>query len=275
MKYAIGILMLFVVGVVNAQTNSEIPMVPDINGRAVTLFTPEFSDMAAAYAADGSTLIVRVVVDKFGVPVSAACSASCHPRMKEAAEAAARESRFAPLIVNGRASEYQGTLLYTIAFKRIEWYRFGVAMQSVLNFDNISVGPAAQFLTGEFAAEKSRLIEIDQVKDVNERIRRIQREIANVKGLLTGRDLWLFDVGLATREVTFWMMVGGKVDRDELRRAIGRVGEFAKNAPADTPEDFIQGLRNMSSFEFDDAMPERDLRVAIQQLARGLANYPK
>lgn len=275
MKYIIGILMLVTAGIASAQTEPARVAVPDINGRALTLFHPEFSDMAAAYAADGSTLLVKVVVDKFGTPTSATCSTSCHPKMKHAAEAAALESRFAPLIINGQATEYEGTLLYTIAFKRIEWYRFGVAMQSVLNFDNISVGPAAQFLTGEFAAEKSRLIEIDQVKDVNERIRRIQREIANVKGLLTGRDLWLFDVGLATRGVTFWMMVGGKVDRVELRRAIGRVGEFAKNAPADTPEDFLQGLRNMSSFEFDDAIPERDLRIAIQQLARGLANYPK
>lgn len=271
---SIPILLLAAAGI-SAQSAPSRPIVPDLNGRSVTLVTPDFSDASAAFAADGSTLVVNVVVDPSGTPMSAVCSPTCHPAMKQAAENAAMESRFAPLIVRGRSIEYEGKLIYTIAIKTIDWFQFGTFMRSVLNFDNISVAPAAQILTSEFGLERARLSEIDNERDVNERIRKIAAEITHFRKRLAGRNLWLFNVGLATRNVTFWVLAGERINRKELRDALAQVGQVAETAPAEITKEFVEALREFSKFEFVDEMPERDLRQAISKLAGALRGYPR
>lgn len=258
-----------------AQSAPTRPAVPDINGRATLLIRPEFSDAMAAFAADSSTLVVKVVVDMTGTPISAVCSETCHPAMKVAAESAARESRFAPLVVRGQAVEYEGQLLYTIAIRKIDWFRFGTAMQSILNFDNISVGPAAQFLTSEFAAEKARLSSIDHEKNVDERIRKIAAEIDHFRKILSGKDRWIFNVALATRNVTFWTMAGERIDRDELRASLKQIGVVAESAPPETPKEFVAVLKEFSEFKFEADVSERDLRQEISKLGAKLKNYPR
>ncbi len=251
------------------------PAVPDINGRATLLVKPEHSDAVGAFAADSNTLAVKVVVDATGIPVTAVCSATCHPAMKQAAERAALASRFEPLIAGGRAVEYEGTLLYTIAIKAIDWFRFGTALQSVLNFDNISVGPVAQFLTPEFAVEKARLTEIDQEKNVDERIRKIGAEIDHFTKRLSGKDRWIFMVGLATRNVTFWTMAGERIDREALRRSLKQVGILADGAPTEISKEFVSSLREISEFKFGPEIGERELRQEITKLSAKLRSYPR
>ena len=130
--------------------------VPDLNGRAMLLVRPEIPGDVAVKE-DGHTLVVKVVVDANGDVISAKCSLACPREAAGPAEAAATASKFRPLFVNGRAVKYGGTLMYTIAVGKVNWYRFATALQSTYIFDNLSLGPVAAMLTSEFAGERGRL----------------------------------------------------------------------------------------------------------------------
>src|SRR5687767_1319656 len=161
--------------------------VPDLNARATFLAKPTYPDDPALLVADGTTIILKVVVDASGNVRSAQCSSTCPPLLEGAFEKAALESKFAPLIVTGEAVIYEGTLLYPIAFEKIDWYMFGAALESVHSFDNISVEPVAAKLTGQWADERSRLRAVDSEKDINLRIKTLVEMIDHFRRKLKGK----------------------------------------------------------------------------------------
>ena len=155
----IALTTLIVVTGQDTENKERIYSVPDINGRATLLVQPEIPG-DVSLKADGSTLIVKVVVDADGNVVSAKCSLDCPKAAAGPAEVAAMASKFRPLIIGGRAVKYDGTLMYTIAVQRVNWYRFGMALHSTYIFDNLSLGPVAAMLTSEFAEERSKLLQL-------------------------------------------------------------------------------------------------------------------
>src|SRR5258707_910963 len=111
----------------------------DLDIRATLLVKPVIPPQATIADIDGVTLSVAVLVDERGVPLKARCSDTCEPSLKEAAETAALASRFTPLIRNGEAIRYQGFLAYVIAISRVDWYQFGLNLESDRLFNNISI----------------------------------------------------------------------------------------------------------------------------------------
>jgi TonB family protein len=81
-----------------------------LNGRAVNLPTPAYPSAARALRAAGR-VTVQVLVDETG-NVSSAKATSGHPLLRQAAEAAARQSRFNPILVNNQAVAASGILVY-------------------------------------------------------------------------------------------------------------------------------------------------------------------
>ena len=81
-----------------------------LNGRAVNLPTPAYPSAARALRASGR-VTVQVFVDESG-NVSSVKAVSGHPLLRQAAEAAARQSRFNPIIVNNQAVAATGVLVY-------------------------------------------------------------------------------------------------------------------------------------------------------------------
>lgn len=265
------IIALLLVASMSAQTNVRPPRVPDVNGMAITLVKPAFPVDAAVGEADGSAVTLLVTVDEIGNVISAQCSLNCHPLLKDAAELAASTSTFRPLLIKGKASKYEGILHYSFVVERVDWYRFGTAFESVRQFDNLSLGPAAQILSTRFADEKSRLLMLDE-KGVELEVRwKVMREVEiALKTKLKDGDLWRFEMGMALRLVTFWTMAGAKTDRAELQTAIDKLPELIANAPTQVPETTVEALKEVAKYHVPADLPERELRRAINDMTRNI-----
>lgn len=247
------------------------PSVPDVNARAVRLVKPVFPETALALDGDGATLSVKVVINEAGDVTSAVCSLTCHSLLKEPAELAAVASKFGPLIVGGKAVEYEGILLYHYVVEKVYWSRFGTALESVRQFDNLSAGPVAQMLPAAFAAERDRLRSIDKEGvDFATRQKTISEVEASVRERLTGIDLWRFDTSLALRRITFWPMAVEKIDRSALGAALQGLQKHIKSAPDTVDADLITKLTELSRYSFNPDMPEQQLRQELMKLTRTL-----
>lgn len=237
--------------------------VPDLNGRATVLIKPVVSDPKF----DGKTVTVRVVVGSDGEVISALCSRACPDDLKEAAESAARSSSFTPLLIKGRLVNYEGFLIYTFATSRINWFRFGTALESTHIFDNISLGPVADILTSEWSAERSALQDIDRLRDVDARIKAIEAAIGIFQKKLSGSDLWEFELGMAVRRATTPFQSDRGVIRDEIQTDLRSLKRFVDNAPAGVREDTLAALRSLSEYEIKEDMKNEDLARDIYRLA--------
>ena len=243
--------------------------VPDINGRATLLVQPEIpSDVFLK--TDGKTLIVKVVVDANGNVVLAKCSLTCPKAAAGPAEVAAMASKFRPLIVGGRAVKYDGTLMYTIAVEKVNWYRFATALQSTFIFDNLSLGPVAAMLTNEFGGERTKLQDLDNGVELAVRWKTIEGVRDSIRRKLQGRDAWWFDLGFAMREVMSPFQSDKKLDLSEVQAAISNLAKFVESAPSDMPQLTVENLRTLSTYKIDRAMPPQEVRQAIFKLASGI-----
>ena len=81
-----------------------------LNAKATTLPKPRFPEEARRVRASGK-VTVRVVVDESGKVVSAMATDGPLP-LREAAEAAARQATFAPLVVDGITVKFAGVLTF-------------------------------------------------------------------------------------------------------------------------------------------------------------------
>lgn len=265
------IVVLFLVASTHAQTNARPPSVPDINGMAITLVKPAFPVDAAVGEADGSAITLLVTVDEIGNVISAQCSLNCHPLLKDAAELAASTSTFRPLLINGKAVKYEGILLYTFVVERVNWYRFGTSFESVRQFDNLSLGPAAQILSVRFAEERSRLLALDEKGVELETRWKVMREVeGSLKTKLKENDLWRFEIGMALRLVTFWTMAGERTNRTDLQNAIDALPKLIASAPSDIPETTREALKTVAKYRVPVDLPERELRQTINNMTRNI-----
>lgn len=243
--------------------------VPDINARATLLVPPDLPG-EVLIENDGLTAVVKVVVDDEGNVLSAKCSTLCPASVAGPAEAAAAASKFRPLIVNGRSVQYEGTLMYTIAVQRVNWFSFGAALYSTYIFDNISLGPVAAMLTPEFSDEKVKLLELDRNPDLKVRWRTIESVRDSLAARLKGKEAWWFKVGIAVRQVTWAFQSDKKPDRDEVQKALSNLGKFAASAPAEIPKEVIDDLRTAAAFKIDPEMTIRDLFLEVRKLVAGI-----
>jgi TonB family protein len=81
-----------------------------LNGRAVSLPTPEYPDAARAVGAKGIAT-VKLTIGEDGRVISAA-AVSGHPLLRAAAVKAALEARFQPILVNGSPVKVSGIVTY-------------------------------------------------------------------------------------------------------------------------------------------------------------------
>lgn len=91
--------------------NTNLPVnVGQLNGRAISLPTPNYSPAARAAKASGQ-VTVKVILDESGEVISAVAT-SGHPLLRKDAESAARRSRFKPATLNGTAVKSTGVIAY-------------------------------------------------------------------------------------------------------------------------------------------------------------------
>ena len=82
-----------------------------MNGRVVSLAKPVYPDGARAVRAGGQ-VPVQITVDETGRVTSAKATGG-HPLLRQAAENAARNSRFNPATISGQTVKSVGTVVYT------------------------------------------------------------------------------------------------------------------------------------------------------------------
>ncbi|HVF48235.1 MAG TPA: energy transducer TonB [Pyrinomonadaceae bacterium] len=107
-----------------------------LNGKAISLPQPEYPE-SARLADIGGTVRVDVVIDEGGGVVSAIADtmdqhevydangiklapAGVDPALREAAEKAARQARFAPVLIAGKSVQLKGALLYSFVSDKSE-----------------------------------------------------------------------------------------------------------------------------------------------------------
>jgi hypothetical protein len=249
--------------------------IPDLNKRATLFVEPSLPDSLLMEELDGKTVSIRVVVDTDGNAEFVNVPIGYSELVRTAVEQAARDSKFEPFSVKGKRERYFGHLQYSFAYEKMDWFAFGTALESVHNFDNISVSPVAAKLTVRWADEKARLEAIDKLKDIDERIKTIAAMIGHFGTKLSGKDQWLFKTAVVVRNATFWGMVGGPIERESLRKALKDIDRVTKDVPADIPQEFIENLKKISEFTFDPAIGERELRQELMKLSMSLRNYPR
>ncbi len=81
-----------------------------LNGKARSLPTPEYPAAALAVRAAGA-VAVQVLVDEEG-NVASATAVSGHPLLRAAAVSAAREAKFAPVMLSGKPVKVSGVVTY-------------------------------------------------------------------------------------------------------------------------------------------------------------------
>jgi len=84
-----------------------------VNGKAVNLVKPPYPPAARAVRAAGQVQ-VQVTIDEDGRVISANAS-SGHPLLKQAAEQAARASKFSPTLLSGQKVKVTGVIVYNFA----------------------------------------------------------------------------------------------------------------------------------------------------------------
>jgi TonB family protein len=82
-------------------------------GKATSLPQPAYPAAAKAVKAAGA-VVVMATADEEG-NVTSAKAITGHPLLRAAAEAAAKQSRFAPMLVNGKSMKMTGTITYNFA----------------------------------------------------------------------------------------------------------------------------------------------------------------
>lgn len=83
-----------------------------LNDKALVMPKPVYPESARALS-DTEEVVVYVMVDKSGSVVTAS-AAKGNKKLRKAAEVAARQAQFAPLIIGGQPVRFGGVLVYPI-----------------------------------------------------------------------------------------------------------------------------------------------------------------
>ncbi|HEX8565478.1 MAG TPA: energy transducer TonB [Pyrinomonadaceae bacterium] len=114
MKHTTTLLMLLILGfgvsIVSAQKQIKSISGVALNSRAKSLPAPVYPAAAQAVKASGA-VNVKVEIDEQGKVISAA-AVSGHPLLRRAAEQAAVEAKFNPLLLSGQPVSVSGILVY-------------------------------------------------------------------------------------------------------------------------------------------------------------------
>ncbi|MBA2620068.1 MAG: TonB family protein, partial [Acidobacteria bacterium] len=130
-----------------------------VNGKAVNLAKPEYPAAARAVNAEGA-VNVRVVIDENG-DVASATAVSGHPLLRQAAEQAARASKFNPTLLSGQAVKVTGVVVYNFATaKTSNWFQVGMLLATLEKMPTLRYFDAnvvASMIPADWTAEKQQL----------------------------------------------------------------------------------------------------------------------
>jgi TonB family protein len=162
---------LFSLQIVSAQTpRTSIKQVSGgvLNGKAEILAKPAYPAAARAVNAEGA-VSVQVLVDEEGTVVSAD-AVSGHPLLREAARAAALESKFKPTTISGQIVKVSGVIVYNFLAgkpEQMNWFKVGYDLQSVQHATTLvflNSNSIAKNFPADWTTENEQLQKLSEIK---------------------------------------------------------------------------------------------------------------
>ncbi len=141
-----------------------------LNGKAQILAKPAYPAAAKAVGAEGA-VNVQVVIDENGDVVSAT-AVSGHPLLRQAAETAARESKFKPTTLSGQAVRVSGIIVYNFvagnsAMEKPTWFKVGYDLASVQHASSLiflNTNAISKVFQADWTAENEQLKKLAEIK---------------------------------------------------------------------------------------------------------------
>lgn len=263
----------FGLSIASAQTTASKPKTVSagiVNGKAESLPKPEYPAAAQAVKASGEVK-VQILIDETGNIVSAA-AVSGHPLLRQAAEQAARQSKFKPTLLSGQPVKVSGVIVYNfIAEKsneeKVEILGLSAGLFLLKNSSsdlerlgkNLETSdPAKEIMESypNFAKELAPLAKL-QTATPEKRPDLIDGVISAVGARLSAEDKWQFELGRNFGEFLaplFLAMDGerfdfSKLDETSLRMSLGKIKNSFYSAPSDFPADVLDKLKELAEFD--------------------------
>lgn len=243
-----------------------------VNGKAESLPKPEYPPAAQAVKISGEVK-VQILIDESGSIVSAS-AISGHPLLRQAAEQAARQSKFKPTLLSGQPVRVTGVIVYNFIAEKSNEEKVEILGLSAglfllknsspdlerlgKNLDSSDPAKVIMESYPDFAKELAPLAKL-QTATPEKRLDLIDGAINAVSGrLVSAEDKWQFELGKNFGEFLaplFLAMDGeqcdfGKLDESFLRTSLGKIKNSFYSAPPDFPADVLGKLKQLA--EFDD-----------------------
>lgn len=109
-----------------------------LNGKATTLAKPAYPAAARAVNAEGA-VTVQILIDEQG-NIASAAAVSGHPLLRQAAEQAALQSKFAPTMLSGQPVKVSGVVVYNFVgpANTGNWIKAGYDLANLEKFSSVN-----------------------------------------------------------------------------------------------------------------------------------------
>lgn len=140
-----------------------------INGKAKNLVKPAYPPAALAVKASGA-VNVQVTIDENGDVISAA-AVSGHPLLRQAAVAAAQQSKFSPTILSGQPVRVTGIIVYNFTAADSGWFKVGydlANLEKVPTLRYFNTNSIDSVLKPDWSAEREQIKRLETIKQTEE-----------------------------------------------------------------------------------------------------------
>jgi Gram-negative bacterial TonB protein C-terminal len=163
-----------------------------LNGKALSLVRPEFSQSAKSVGARG-TVSVQVLIDENG-DVTEAKALRGNPLFIANSIKAAKLSKFQPFVLeNGNVLRVSGVIIYNYTLDRLNWLEIGYSFSSpnYLFSDKLEDFLPTDFTETKQLMTQSRSLSFDEQAEVHQTVSSL------IEGKLSSnnKNLWLFSLG--------------------------------------------------------------------------------
>ena len=211
-----------------------------MNGRATKLAQPIFPPAARAVRAYG-IVSVQVLIDENGGVIEAK-AVSGHPLLRAASIAAARESKFAPVFLSGKAVKVSGVIVYNFVPQSFNWLEVGYILQSE-NYDEFyNIKNLLQSFPDELADEQRLLQNYKQTDDANDSTRATVIALIESKLNDKPRESWLFELGRELAQAN-----ASKNDENASRESAQALRVRQQTAPETINRRLLEDLQKLVS----------------------------
>ena len=243
-----------------------------VNGKAISLPVPEFPAAAKAAKASGA-VNVQILIDEAGNVVEAN-AVSGHPLLRQAAEDAARQARFAQTMLENQPVKVSGVIVYNFGgsavkindLEKNKFFGLGLKFSFVEESINSRENGDLKLIVNKFSIEFPQFA--DNFKTLeslnknalqNQNANLIDAAFSSIKNKLNASEAWQFDVG---RQISKAMLALNKssiindvnksvindVDESALRAELFKLRDLTFTVPTDISIEMLDNIKVIAGF---------------------------